>query len=417
MTTMSVPRFSPARLRWSLLLLGSALAFAACGDKSPTDNGNKPPVDSTVAEPAVEARVLWLSRYDYSTRAGLVALIDSAAKANFNIIYFQARGNGDALYTPGLEPWYRSLTSPATLGANPGWDPLQTAIDRAHGYGIELHAWMNVTPAWSTAYTLTESTPRHMLLVHPEWAYKDTTGTRAVNDGSSMLFSPGAAGYRTHVARVAADVVRRYNVDGIHLDYIRYPYGDPSYYDKASWDAWIAAGKPGIFDDFRRAAVSDIVKQVHDSMQAVRPAARLSAATWGVYKANSVTVSWSPNPATGYEARLQDPKDWADKGIIDAVAPMVYWKITPTYAQRLDFAYLTDEHLKTITNRHVYIGLDIENDSTGAMMIRQIKRTRVAKAPGVAVFSAQLLQNLHLWHLLYEQVFTKKATVPTMSWK
>ncbi|HEX9105928.1 MAG TPA: family 10 glycosylhydrolase, partial [Longimicrobiales bacterium] len=274
MTTTSVPRLSAARLSCSLLILGSVLAFAACGgDKSPTDNGNnKPPVDSTVPEPTIEVRALWLSRYDYSTQAQLVALIDSAAAANFNLVYFQARGNGDALYKPGLEPWYRSLTG--TLGQDPGWDPLQVAIDRAHSRGLELHAWINVAPAWSNTLTLTESTPRHPLLVHPEWAMRDTVASsgKLLVDGSYQLFSPAAAGYRTHVARVAADIVRRYQVDGIHLDYIRYPY--PDWWDKVSLDAWNAAGHTQSYDDFRRAQVTDIVKQVYDSMRAVRPVAR-----------------------------------------------------------------------------------------------------------------------------------------------
>ena len=159
------------RARAAVVLVAAVALLAACSD-SPTEN--KPPgSDSTVAEPSVEARALWLSRYDYSTQAQLVALIDSAAVANFNIIYFQARGNADALYAPGLEPWFRSLSG-GTLGRDPGWDPLQVAIQRAHLRNIELHAWLNVTTAWATTYALTESTPRHQLLVHPEWALRDT---------------------------------------------------------------------------------------------------------------------------------------------------------------------------------------------------------------------------------------------------
>lgn len=420
MTTMPSMNASVARRPrlLPLLVLASAMAAAACGGDSPTKppDNTKPPVDSTVPEPTVEARALWLSRYDYSTKTQLLALIDSAAAANFNIIYFQVRGNGDALYKPGLEPWYRSLTTPATLGADPGWDPLQEAVVRAHAKGIELHAWINVNTAWNQTYPLTESTPRHMLLVHPEWGMRDTTSLGKLQaDGNSQMFSPAAPGYRTHVARVAADIVRRYPVDGIHLDYIRYPYQE--WWDKVSFDTWTAAGKTQTYDDFRRAAVSDIVKQVYDSIRVVRASARLSAATWGLYKN---PANWS-GVATGYDGRLQDARGWAQAGYIDALVPMVYWPITAVYGQKLDFAYLADDHVKaSVGGRHTYVGLDIENDPStneGALMVKEINRARYAGAIGISVFSAQIMAKNNWWHVLPQTVFKKKATVPAMTWK
>ncbi|HEX9107458.1 MAG TPA: family 10 glycosylhydrolase [Longimicrobiales bacterium] len=407
---------APSRraLRTCAFLVLAAVPLAACGGDSPTET--KVPNDSILPEPTVEARALWLSRYDYSTQAQLQALIDSAYSAHFNIIYLQVRGNADALYVPGLEPWFRSLSG-GTLGQNPGWDPLQVAVQRAHSYGMELHAWCNVTTAWATSYALTESIPRHQLLVHPEWALRDTipSSGKLLVDGTSQLFSPAADGYRTHVARVAADIVRRYAVDGIHLDYIRYPYQD--WWDKVSLDAWNASGRKLAWDDFRRAAVTDIVKQVYDSIRAVRPAARLSAATWGIYQN---TGFWS-GVATGYEGRLQDSRGWANLGIIDALVPMVYWHITPTYRQKLDFAFLADDHAKASVNgRHTYIGLDIENDSlstNGSQMVAEINRARFAGAQGVSVFSAQIMARNNWWHVLPQTVFKKRATVPPMAWK
>ncbi len=426
MTTTSV-QHSRGRARTfpraHLLFACLAALLAACGgDGSPTKPPDgKPPVDSTVPEPTVEARALWLSRYDYSTQAQLVALIDSAAAANFNLIYFQARGNGDAWYTPGLEPWGRQLTG--TLGGNPGWDPLAVAVQRAHAKGLELHAWMNVAPGWVESngqpLEMPQTTPPHPFLLHPEWIYKTPAGKRLA-DGSYELFTPAAAGYRSWVARIAADVVRRYAVDGIHLDYIRYPYPDATWADSLSLAQWQALPVPGNFDDYRRSLVTDIVRQVYDSMKAVRPGARLSAATWGLYKN---PANWS-GVATGYDGRLQDARDWANKGIIDALVPMVYWPIKPVYGGSLDFAFLADDHAKASVNgRHTYIGLDIENTtyhpltSEGAEMVKEINRARYAGAIGVSVFSAQIMARNNWWHVLPQTVFKKKATVPPMSWK
>ncbi len=408
---------SCSRARSLLAGLTAALLAACGGDGSPTTPPDgKPPVDSTVPEPTVEARAVWLSRYDYSTQAQLLALIDSAAAANFNLVYFQARGNGDAWYTPGLEPWGRQLTG--TLGGNPGWDPLAVAVERAHAKGLELHAWLNVTPGWVESggqpLAMPQTTPPHAFLVHPDWIYKSPTGRRLA-DGTYELFTPAAAGYRSFVAAIAADLVRRYQVDGIHLDYIRYPYATSDYTDSLSLVQWQALANPGNFDDYRRSLITDIVRLVNDSIRSARPAARFSAAVWGVY--NRV-AGW--NNAGGYEDRLQPARDWAAQGIIDALVPMVYWPITASYGQRLDFAYLADDHVKAVKNRHVYIGLDIENDdisTNGALMAREINRARYAGAVGISVFSAQILQKNNWWHVLPQTVFKKKATVPTMSWK
>ncbi len=420
MTTTSVPdSLAPARRRPRALplLLGlGALLLAACGG----DGGHGgTPTDSTVAEPTVEARAVWLSRYDYSTQAQLVALIDSAAAAHFNIVWFQARGNGDAWYTPGLEPWGRQLTG--TLGVDPGWDPLAVAIQRAHAHGLARHAGLNVGPGWvedgsGNPLPMPESTPRHAFLVHPDWIYKSQVGNR-IPDGGYELFSPGAAGYRTFVARIAADVVRRYPaLDGIHLDYIRYPYVAASSWDSASLAAFAAADSPGTIDQFRRDLVTDIVRQVRDSIVAVRASVRLSAATWGIF---DLPTGW-PNYATGYFDCLQDSRGWAASGIIDALVPMVYYPIAPRYGAPLDFAYLADEHVRATPNRHVYVGLDIEHDAlagNGAAMVKEINRARFAGAKGVSVFSAQILQKNNWWHVLPETVFKKVATVPGMAWK
>ncbi|MCH7939255.1 MAG: family 10 glycosylhydrolase [Candidatus Marinimicrobia bacterium] len=121
-----------------------AVFLAACATLAP------PPASSK------EARAVWLSRFDYcgvspthdpdSIQAYITQVVRQAARANFNILFFQVRGSGDAYYQPGLEPWGSLLTG--TLGADPGWDPLQFAIEAAQAHGLELHAWVNVYPAW-----------------------------------------------------------------------------------------------------------------------------------------------------------------------------------------------------------------------------------------------------------------------------
>jgi uncharacterized lipoprotein YddW (UPF0748 family) len=111
--------------------------------------------------PEVEARALWITRWDWTSEAQLVELVDRAADAGFNLIYFQARAAADAYYRPGPEPWAAGLTG--SLGGDPGWDPLAVALERAHGHGLQLHAWLNAFIGWCGAAPPPESSPRHAL--------------------------------------------------------------------------------------------------------------------------------------------------------------------------------------------------------------------------------------------------------------
>ena len=146
--------------------------------------------DGGVVIPNVEVRAVWVTRFAYNSVTDVKGIIDRAAAAGFNVVYFQIRGNGDAYYKSALSPWAKKLTG--TLGKDPGWDPLQTAIDEAHAKGIQLHAYWNVFAGWpvpagcSTAGTCTcqptqgfsdsctlpeaafPGAPEHFLRVHPE---------------------------------------------------------------------------------------------------------------------------------------------------------------------------------------------------------------------------------------------------------
>ncbi len=398
-----------------LLVTGLSLAFAACNDPvAPSREPGDEPTD-TVASPAREARVVWISRFDWYDQAELRELLVAAASANFNIVYFQVRGRADAYYRSNLEPW--AHRPPAfTLGSDPGWDPLAVALATAHNHGLELHVWLNALIGWCTSEPIPETTPRHVLLAHASWKMVNQSGQSTAEN--CTFLTPGDSGVRSWLAAVSADIARRYPIDGVHLDYIRYP--DPSFsYDDQTEAAFEEARRtePGLtYDELRRRLVTATVREVRDSLRAVSRSLPLSAAVWGVYRN---ARGWT-NVSTGFDTRFQDSWGWAAAGIADAIAPMVYWNIKPTYGERLDFAYLADEFARGVTARHVYVGMGVEEGSSGFCLgcdvVRQIYRARRAGATGVSVFSGRLLRENGLWDELRAGPFKQRVPVPAMPW-
>ena len=393
-----------------------AAVVAGCSGDPIAPGGSDPLVRSDT----VEARALWVSRFEYSNAASIAAIMTDAQLANFNIVYFQVRGVADALYASALEPCSTRLCS--RLGGTPTWDPLATAVTEAHARGIQLHAWINAFTGWSPTASqcglLVESDPgkpRHVLLEHPEWRVVSDQGVTqsCPNSTESVWMSPGIPAVRTHLARVAADITRRYAADGIHLDFIRYP-GLGWSHDTTSLRAFgmDPATNAAAWDNFRRAQVNAAVQETHDSVVAARSDAVLSAAVWGIYE-----DKWGWNSSRGYSQFFQDPRAWANAGTLDVANPMIYWRIRTAYCEYTDWSCLADDHLNGFksSGRHVYLGMIA--DLGANEMIKAIQLGREKKAQGFTIFSYGSAKAAGLFPLLRNGVFRLPARVPTMDWK
>ncbi len=346
-----------------------------------------------------ETRALWVSRFEYSSPEGVARIMQQAGEGGFNLVYFQVRGRADAFYRSSYEPWAANLSG--TLGKDPGWDPLKIAVEEAGRWGMEVHAWINAFTGWAGTTPPPVSEPLHVFLEHPGWVMVDESGSPMPYQSGSRWMSPGHPGVRTRLAMVAADIARRYEVGGIHLDFIRYPDSDYSY-DLPSLAAFDSARsqEPALgFDEMRRRFVTQAVREVRDSLKAVDSNADLSAAVWGIYRDN---LGW-PGVSTGFGSVLQDPRAWDREGIVDALVPMVYWTITPTYGDRLDFAYLADDHASAI-NQPAFIGMYVPG-MDGRALAQHVERARMAGADGVSVFSYSALEDEGLWGSLRTLAF------------
>jgi uncharacterized lipoprotein YddW (UPF0748 family) len=237
--------------------------------------------------------------------------------------------------------------------------------------------------------------------------------------------SPGIADVRTHLARVAADVVRRYPVDGVHLDRIRYP-GSAWSYDEPSLDAFRArtgrAPASSIdpeWDRFRREQIDATVKAVFDSITAVRQGVALSAAVWPIH--DRTTLGWPSSSAVSQF--YQDARAWAAGEYIDVVAPMTYHRINEQYCSYVlpdrrtnpDWACLLDDHQSGLraTGTQLYMGLWAELGA--AELVRQIELGRNKRVQGFALYSYASAKAGGVLEALGRTVFSQRAQLPMLT--
>lgn len=412
-------RLARVRARAVIGLLGVLFAAAGCSSP-PTSEPDSPDagvdIDAQVTSDAPvedgEMRGVWITRFAYTTKAQLEAIIDRAAAANFNAVFVQIRGEGDAYYRSAYEPWARRLSG--TLGRDPGWDPLQTAIDRAHQHGIELHAYFNVLSAWSAsqAVPMAEGAKQHALRMNPDWLAVTSNGVNA--DSEYKWFSPGNPAVRSHIVAVATDLLANYAVDGLHLDRIRTPGPDYSRdtVTVAAYNSAKAADPSLTWADFMRSRVDLMVAELQTAITATRPAVKMSAAVWGIYE---------PLPgcstSQGYRDYFQDSLGWVDKGIIDAIVPMTYWSIEPGACT--DWQALTDGFVAGRAGRHVWAGMHALDDDVWSFdQVRaRIEHARVGAQGAVVYASAYLDADPARWSAFATSVYAEPAPPPVMSWK
>ncbi|MEN9785281.1 MAG: hypothetical protein RLZZ299_545 [Pseudomonadota bacterium] len=268
---------------------------------------------------------------DWPARTGLSAnqltqsvgeMVDTLADAGINAIFLQVRPESDALYASSIEPWSRWISE--SQGTNPGMDPLAVWVEAAHARGLELHAWMNPYRARAGSTSTSSLAANHIARQHPEHAHAYPNET---SPSRHLWMDPGADVVRQRVLDVIADVVTRYDVDGVVFDDYFYPYpvDGVDFPDTATWNAYRNAGGSLARDDWRRDNVNRLVRGVHETIAAIRPSVRFGVSPFGI---------WRPgNPAgvTGldaYDAIYCDPPTWAAQGWVDYLAPQLYWRTT-----------------------------------------------------------------------------------------
>ena len=252
-------------------------------------------------------------------KAELIAILDKSKELNLNAVVFQVRPMADALYESKLEPWSEYLTGES--GKSPGYDPLAFAVAEAHARGLELHAWFNPYRARHPS-AKSPATADHITRARPDLA-KPYGTHHWMNPTNSEVADKSLA--------VVLDVVKRYDVDGVHIDDYFYPYKEKDaaketipFPDDDTWAAYQKGGGKLTRDDWRRDAVNRFVARMYKAFKESKPWVKVGISPFGIWRPGY------PKGIAGFDQFAElyaDAKLWLNEGWVDYYAPQLYWPI------------------------------------------------------------------------------------------
>jgi uncharacterized lipoprotein YddW (UPF0748 family) len=385
-------------------------------------------IPTTTEPPAIqrEMRAAWVAtveNIDWPSKPGLttaqqqtelIALLDRAVKLRLNAVILQVRPACDAIYASKIEPWSYYLTGAMGKAPEPYYDPLTFAVAEAHKRGLELHAWFNPFRAalLNSKGTLSRN---HISHVHPEMVVKY---------GKFLWLDPGDRAVQKYSLNVVMDVVKRYDIDGVHFDDYFYPYKEQDAHGKdmdfPDWQSWKRYGLGGKLsrDDWRRQNVNTFVQKIYDAIKSTKPWVKFGVAPFGI---------WQP----GYPAQIKgfnaynvlycDSRKWLENGWLDYCSPQLYWSIdSPEQSFPMLLKWWTEQNPK---HRNIWPGVNA--DRVGGKwkadeIVNQVKLTRnlLGAGAGTVYWSMKsLLQdNGGLDEALTNHVYDEPALIPASPW-
>ncbi len=327
---------------------------------------------------AVMHQGLWITRFDYQSEAEVRLALRRAAEAGFDTVFFQIRGNGTLMVPSRIEPWAREFGH-----RDPGFDALAVAIDEGHRRGVRVHAWLNMLPGWRGE----QAPPARLAQLyteHQDWFLVDQFGEGEPLDGGYLSLNPCLPQPREHLVRLCEDIVRRYDVAGLHLDYLRFP--EPRFVrkgdmlvqrdyprDKASLELYAAAtGRHPDEDverwaEWKRQQLSELVRRIRVRMNETREGLLLTAAVFAP-------------PQRARDQVLQDWPRWLRAAWLDAVIPMVFT------SDDAEFSAALNSCLNAAQPRSVFMGIGVYQQPDPEQSLRQMRLASEGGAKGFVLY-------------------------------
>jgi len=344
-------------------------------------------------------------------RNEFIAYLDYLKSCNFNAVIVQIRPSCDAFYANSREPWSEWLMGYQGIAPSPFYDPLQFMIDETRKRGMEFHAWFNPYRSQVSASSSIHST--HITNTQPSWNLR-------FNSPYKML-DPGLPQVREYVTSIIMDVVRRYDIDGVHFDDYFYPYEGITNQDSVSWNLY--RGNFTDRGDWRRNNVNTLIRMVHDSIMAVKPWVKFGVSPFGIWKNSASGTS-------GFEAYYGiycDAVAWLQERKVDYIMPQIYWAFARTAAP---YGTLAQWWQTVLNGRHLYIGHGAYNMLSNnpfpngswpsSELCDQIRFNRLfSNIHGSSFFSAKHVRNnvKNFADSLKLNLYRYPALPPTMKWK
>lgn len=385
---------------------------------------NQNSIQAQLVHPLREFRAAWVAsvaNINWPSKPGLsteeqqteaILILNYLQENKFNAVILQVRPQADALYASSIEPWSYFLTGEQDKAPEPYYDPLSFWVEEAHKRGLELHAWMNPYRAHHNSGK--EISNKSIVRTNPETVYWLKEGY--------WWMDPALQFTQDHTSKVVMDVVKRYDVDGIHFDDYFYPYpsynGNDDFPDDRSWNAYVENGGSLSRGDWRRNAVNNLIERLYKEIKQEKPHVKFGLSPFGIWRPGS------PKSVEGfdqYDKLYADAKLWLNKGWIDYFTPQLYWS---TNKLNMSFPVLLGWWQEENTHqRHLWPGINIANDKNiminNTEVVNEIMITRgmLPKSPGTVHWSmSALTKNPSLTKELKEGVYKQPALVPASPW-
>ena len=377
------------------------------------------------AQPQYEFRGVWIASVDNidwpprgeanpeNQRKEFIRQLDLHKKNGMNAVVVQIRPAADAFYPSPYEPWSQWLTGTQGKPPSPYYDPLKFMIDETHKRGMEFHAWCN---PYRAEFNIGKSSiaPNHVTKIHPEWF---------LVYGGKRYFDPANKKAQRFVVDVISDIVRRYDVDAIHMDDYFYPYriAGKEFPDSESYKKFgNGLGK----DDWRRSNVDTVIKMLSIAIKKEKPAVQFGISPFSVWRNKDKDPRGSDSQAgqTNYDDLFADILLWLKEKWIDYVAPQLYLEIGH---DKIDYKKLLDWWSKNSFGRHLYIGHGVYRAGTNDAwknpdeLPSQIKLLRQYPNVHGSIFytSHSFNKNPNGWNdSLRNNYYKQPAKIPVMEW-
>ncbi len=272
-----------------------------------------------------EMRAVWIStvyNIDWPSKSGLpiekqqaefIEMLDEFVSIGINTVFVQVRAASDAIYDSDILPWSQALTG--VQGVDPGYDPLAFMIEEAHKRNLQLHAWFNPFRA-SLTQDINKLALKNPARINPNWV---------VIHEKQGVFDPGIPEVRKHIIDAIMEVVKKYDIDGVHMDDYFYPYGS-AFADEHTYNTYnhVYANK----GDWRRNNINTFVRELHEEIKREKSDLTFGISPFGIWRNQQDDPTGSLTAGnSAYDRQYVDARTWIRNGWVDYIAPQLYWNI------------------------------------------------------------------------------------------